>query len=502
MRISPTVSARSSSPPWAWLICLLTLVGTTVSARAELPLARLTAIFPAGGQVGTTVEVTLTGLDLDEVATLHFARPGIMAKPKLAVSTGQPEAGKFSIAIDPSVPPGLYDVRAVGRFGVTNPRAFQVGSAPEIIVTPGHRTADKAIDLAIGTTVNAVAEANASHWFRLNLKQGQRVVVQASTTSLDSKMEAVLVLADSAGHELAQSRRGSPLETAAPADGTYLLSIHDVTFRGGPEYFYRLSAVTAPDAQPIGKVSSPWPLPPAAAFVDPLPAGGQAALVPTNEPPHDRPDIAKKIVVPSDITGQFSGTHTRDWYTFDAPAGAVYWIEITCHRLGQPAAPMLLLQRITKDAKGQETAADVQEVGEAPPAANVPEFSTATRDPKCRLEVKEAGVYRLLVRNLVRGLSEADVMPYRLAVRKESPDFRLAVIPVSPLPDPKDSKDVPIWSTLLRRGGVTPVEVVAIREDGFAGEIQLSVDGLPPGVTTTSASISPAAESACAWVSA
>jgi hypothetical protein len=106
--------------------------------------------------------------------------------------------------------------------------------------------------------------------------------------------------------------------------------------------------------------------------------------------------------------------------------------------------------------------------------------------------VKEAGVYRLLVRNLVRGLSEADVMPYRLAVRKESPDFRLAVIPVSPLPDPKDSKDVPIWSTLLRRGGVTPIEVVAVREDGFAGEIQLSVDGLPPGVTAGPASISPA----------
>ena len=42
--------------------------------------------------------------------------------------------------------------------------------------------------------------------------------------------------------------------------------------------------------------------------------------------------------------------------------------------------------------------------------------------------------------------------PKRLAIRSESPDFRLMAYPASPLPE-KDSKDVPVWSPLLRRGG-------------------------------------------------
>jgi hypothetical protein len=42
---------------------------------------------------------------------------------------------------------------------------------------------------------------------------------------------------------------------------------------------------------------------------------------------------------------------------------------------------------------------------------------------------------------------------------------------------------VPVWTTLLRRGGTAPIKVIAQRRDGFAGEIALHVDGLPPGIT-------------------
>ena len=113
---------------------------------------------------------------------------------------------------------------------------------------------------------------------------------------------------------------------------------------------------------------------------------------------------------------------------------------------------MLVVQRITKDAQGKEQAADMQEVYDTP-AGGTPEFPTTTRDPSCRLEIKDAGTYRLLVRNLLRPAAEDRPVSYRLAVRKESPDFRLVAIPTSPLPAPKDSKDIPLWSTLLRRGG-------------------------------------------------
>ena len=54
------------------------------SAQAQLPAARLDGIFPAGAKVGTTIDVTLTGIDLDDATELHFSHPGVTAKPKIA----------------------------------------------------------------------------------------------------------------------------------------------------------------------------------------------------------------------------------------------------------------------------------------------------------------------------------------------------------------------------------------------------------------------------------
>src|SRR2546421_11348430 len=89
------------------LIGLIGLIATSVRVRAELPLARLTAVFPAGAQAGSTIEVTLTGQDLDDVTQLYFAHSGITAKPK-TTPAGAPEPGKFFVTVDASVPPGLY----------------------------------------------------------------------------------------------------------------------------------------------------------------------------------------------------------------------------------------------------------------------------------------------------------------------------------------------------------------------------------------------------------
>jgi len=46
-------------------------------AFAQLPQARLNAVFPTGGQRGTSVDVTLAGgVDLDEASQLYISHPG------------------------------------------------------------------------------------------------------------------------------------------------------------------------------------------------------------------------------------------------------------------------------------------------------------------------------------------------------------------------------------------------------------------------------------------
>ena len=44
---------------------------------APMPAPRINTVFPMGGQLGTTVEVTVSGSDLDEPTSLIFTAPEI-----------------------------------------------------------------------------------------------------------------------------------------------------------------------------------------------------------------------------------------------------------------------------------------------------------------------------------------------------------------------------------------------------------------------------------------
>ena len=519
------------------------LAGAT-PARAELPSARLTSVFPAGMQRGSFAEVTVAGGDLDDLVDLRFSDPRITARPAVDAA-GKPQANKFAVAAWPDVPAGVYEARAVGRFGVTNPRAFVVGDLPEITEPAGNSSPGGAVEVPLNGTVNGQCTASAVDHFRFAAKRGQRVLIDCAAKDIDSKAEPFLVLSDLAGHEIDRSRTGDPIDFTAPLDGQYLLRVHDAVFRGGPEFFYRVTLSTGPRVDFVfppaglagakgklvlygrnlpGGAPSPGvtlngkPLEHLAAEVD-FPAPGKqrcslldgpaqlaldgfayrfradraasnpallalAETVPVVEQAsNDKPAEAQKLAVPCEVAGQFFPRGDRDWFAFDAKKGEVYWVELFCQRLGLPADPFLLVQRVTKNDKGEEQSADVQEVYDSEANAGGADFNTATRDPAYRLEVKEDGAYRVQVRDLFNTLRDDRRLVYRLSVRKEKPDFRLAVMPLRS--DPKELPAPP----LLRKGGSVAVRVVALRRDGFNGEIALSAEGLPAGVTCAASAI-------------
>lgn len=487
-------------------VCLGVVFLFSVTACAELPLARLSSIFPLGGQQGGKVEVTLSGQDLDGVNRLWFSHSGIAA---VRVPSNGNSAAKFLITVDSSVPPGLYDVRAVGLFGVSNPRTFEVRHGGVIANKGGNTRADIAMEVPFGTVIDGIAEVNADQYYRVEIRGRKRLTVDVATTALDSKMEPVVLVADASGRELGRSRRaGEPIELDSPADGRYLISIHDVLYRGGPEFFYSLHVSDeAAQQPPIGSVR--WAVPPATAFLDdPILNAAQCRGTCTDV--SQATATERQVQPPCDIVAQFRTARQRDGYTFDAPAGAVYWIEIISHRLGQDTSPFFLVQRVDRDGKGGEKQVDMQEAYAPAPPAAVPEFPIGTRDPIYRLEVKEAGRYRLLVRDLFSRERGDHPAVYHLVIRRESPGFDLVALPPSPLPEPPESKDVPVWTTLLRRGGTAAVKVIAVRCDGFTGPIRLHVDGLPldiaagpaiiPEGASTATIVLRAAEDARSWV--
>ena len=514
--------------------------GLLPRAFADLPASRLTSVFPPGAQRGTFREVTIAGADLDDLTELRFSHPGLTARPALDPA-GKPQPNKFTVAVWPDTPIGTYDVRAVGRFGISNPRAFAIGDAPEVAETANNTSPGGATEIPVGATASGQCAASAVDHFRFSAKQGQRVVITCAAAEIDSKTEPVVTLSDPLGRELGRSRSGEPIDFTAPADGSWVLQVHDAVFRGGPEYSYRLTVSAAPRVDfilpPAGQAgtkakfvlygrslpgSSPAPanvtldgarleqlpveidLPAAAAAPAPSAlsdAPAQAAVrtfeyrlktdkgasnplvlsltetppVPEHDP-NDKPAEAQKLTAPCEVTGQFFPRGDRDWYAFDAKKGDVFWLEVFCQRLGLAADPFLLVQRVTKNDKGEEQASDVQEVYDSDTNAGGPDFNTASRDPAYRLEVKEDGTYRVLVRDLFNTLHDDPALVYRLSVRREKPDFLLAALPARGLP-----AEQPL-PPLLRKGGAVPVRVVAVRRDGFNGDIQLSAQGLPPGV--------------------
>lgn len=560
------------------LLCifLLLVLGVTFSAMAQLPVARLSTIFPPGGKIGTSVEVRLSGLDLDDVAQLHFSRPGITAKPKMIDGASTPDPNRFLITIASDVSPGVCEVRAVGRFGISNPRAFVVGDLLEYVEKEPNDSASTPNEVQLGTVVNGTVESNTADYFKFTAKKAQRILIECLAKEIDSRMDPVLVLYDSDGHELERNRRGGLLDFVAKSDGGFIVKVYDFLYRGGDDYFYRLAIGNGPhidfifppaglsgskakyflfgrnlpgsspvpdlaiDGKPLEQLAVEIEMPDDAAAQYKLSSGSlirpadsvldgvdyrlttrrgvsnpvlisfATAPVVVEQQPNDTPASAQKISVPCEYVGQYYPKGDQDWVIFEAKKGEVYWIEVFSQRLGLPSDPFVLVQRVKKNDKGEEEGSDLQELYDSDLNIGGADYNTATRDPAWRFDVKEDGTYRVQSRDLFNRSQSNPSLVYRLSIRKEMPDFRLVVMAQPPPPPTKDKKEAFVWTPFLRRGETMMMKVLAFRRDNFNGDIQLSVEGLPPGVTAaetkieankTSASLFlTASEGAAVWV--
>jgi hypothetical protein len=115
-----------------------------------------------------------------------------------------------------------------------------------------------------------------------------------------------------------------------------------------------------------------------------------------------------------------------------------------------------------------------------------------TDDPAFRFVAPADGTYRILVRNLSTYSRPDPRFVYRLAIHPAKPDFRIVAVPhLLPFSADPLMNQPTVWSPLLRKGGAELIDVMVFRRDGFDGEIQVVVDGLPAGVTSSPVTIAP-----------
>ncbi len=477
------------------------LLEASVLATAQsvgLPAPRLLSLVPMGGKTGTEFDVTISGENLEELGELVFSDPRISARRKMDAA-GQPLDNQFHVTIAADCPVGLYEARATTRLGASSSRIFAVGTLAEVHQTKPNRSLATALDLPMNSVCNGTVADRSIDYYKFPAKRGQRVIVDCATRGIDSKLNATVIVADATGRDLLVERRGGVLDFAVPADGTYVIKIHELTYKGGPAFYYRLGLweqapgtpiVRQPGTKPVNAFS--WP-----------PPGLPATAAGQEVEPNDAPEKAQRITLPCDIAGRFFPAADVDRFEFSAKKGEEWWIEVASERLGLPTDPAVLVQRVVKGANGApESLVDVLELSDIPSPVKVssngyaydgPPYNAGSADVLGKLVVPEDGVYRLQLTDLFGGTRSEPGHVYRLIVRKAQPDFALVAWALHM--ELRNGDRNALSKPLALRGGATmALEVVAVRRDGFAGPIELSLEGLPEGVTAKGLTI-PAGQS-------
>lgn len=465
----------------AWLLAILLIgfPGVTAAQSVCLPLPRLLTTMPMGGMAGTTFDVTTTGDHVTGATALRFSHPGLSAVPK-KTDDGKDVPGTFVVTIAADVPAGAYEAALEAPTGLSASRVFCVGTHPEV-VRPGD---DAALAMPVGSIANGVARAQKLDTFTLSARGGRRLLIECAAPGIDSRMQPVVILADHDGRDLVVERRGGVLDFTPPADGTYLVKVHDLCFRGGREFFYRLVVQEAdfgtdPPRHPVmpGVASCSWP-----------PAG--LAAVAARRETESGADGVEHVDLPCDIGGRFFPAADVDTFEFAATAGDIWWIEVASQRLGAPTAPAAAVVQVAA-GEGGERLVDVLQLAEiaAPikPSSNFysydgPPYNAGSPDLLGKLEIKETGTYRIALRDRFGGTRDEPRSDWRLVIRRAEPDFALAGWGLHMELRNGDRADLS-KPLALRRGATVAVEVAAVRRDGFDGAIDLAVTGLPTGVT-------------------
>lgn len=509
------------------------------------PIPRLTVLTPAGGQAGTTVQLTIAGVDLDTVSSLMIAPAGITAVPTPdPKKAGTLLPNQFTLTIPKEVQPGTFDVRAVGTFGITNPRAFVVGELPEVQEKEPNNDVGQAQPLKLNSTINGIVVTPSDvDYYAVECKKGETVLVQCATESIDSKLEPDLRVFNQSGRLLVANRpRAEPdgfCQFMVPADGTYLIRLcSHAHVEGNAESFYRLSVSTRPWIEVMtpnvvepGKAVSAniWGRNLVGATVDPtFVVNGQPLqkLAITLAPPSDvqaGQQMQGYTWLPpasAGMDGFFYRTRNAQGWSNGVPVnyahGAVV-LENQAHGSMEKAQavtlPCEILGRIERrnDRDWYSFAAKAGEIitlegfaerigipldlylelhGEKgnligeyddhPDVSNYHRFACRTDDPSTRVTIPADGKYFLMVSSRDATLRSDPRLQYRVSVHKPRPDFRMVAVDAHPL-NP--------GAIRLVSGSKQHLDLVLFRREGFTGPVTCTVEGLPAGITCTSMTV-------------
>ncbi|MFM9963876.1 MAG: PPC domain-containing protein [Planctomycetaceae bacterium] len=488
-----------------WLLfAALWMAADSHFAQAQL-VPEIGYVHPAGGQSGTTVDVTLGGYDWTPDMQLFVHDPRI----KLEISGAPsgvlvpeppywfgykargmawpcPREFKAKLTIPADVSPGLVKWQVANANGASPVESFHIGGVPEVIEEAKRKTAQvlPVLPVTVSGQIRRIEEIDR---YQFRVPKTGPVTIELLARRMNSPLHGMLQVRDASGKLLLDASdsegRDLTLTMIAQADTPYELSLHDLDFAGDKSYVYRLlltpgSHVVA--AYPaagkrgearkveffgIGLATGGPQLEsvvrdvtfPAAADVKSFAYSVETPF--GNTKPHTLlvSDVAEQVeaasgatplTAPSAVTGALEARFGSDHFTVDLKKGDKWDVTAQARAIGSPLD--LELQVLGPD--GKQVATNDDEKG--------------TTDASLTLAVPADGTYRLMVSDR-SGKSGSRAANYRLSI--EPPREEVSITFPTQLP--------------IVVGAPAKLAIKVVRDGGFAGPIPLTLTGLPAGVT-------------------
>jgi hypothetical protein len=364
-----------------------------------------------------------------------------------------------------------------------------IGVLPEVRETEPNDALKTALKIETPATVaNGVLAKNGDvDTYAVTLAKGQTFVASLTANNLlGSPMDGVLQLVSPRGFVIEQNNDDHDLDPqlvhTATEDGLYCVRVFafpaigdaSLHFSGKPEFIYRLTLTTGPfadHAQPLVAKRDAltrvrlagWNLPPDLLELQSVDAGANAEVFDTRLantltlPWTHLPIIAEsrngnepqELPVPAIVSGCLSQPGETDVYRFQGTEKQTLTLTSEGRKLGSPID--LVLRLIGPDQQL------VKRVDDS--TSNVP-------DPVLTVALPKTGEYRIEMSDLHHrgGFRFA----YTLSLEQPVPDYELRV-----------AAD----RFVLNSGKPLEIPVTINRKTGFAGEIDITLTGLPEGIT-------------------
>ena len=482
-------------------------------AGAQTSYPMLISLTPLACRRGETTEVRVTGrFNLQGAFSVYADAPGVSGEvipPAEADRAKATDQASMKLTVAGDARPGPAEIRIMTPRGISSVGQVVIGDEPPCREKEPNNQAAQATTVELPAVLDGVVQAAEDvDCYRFKAKSGETLVFNCLSARLQDKIhdltpggggthsDPILVLLDGRGKELALSDDtigADPILTYDVAeDGDYVLLVRDVRYSGSPGWTYAITATNRPyvlgffpmaarrgtmtGVQPIGYnlgsvEREEVPVPMSAGDTMPLSLkcdGRSTNVLPllvsdhpqfTESGDNNSATSGTRVEIPGGWNGRIETENDVDYYRFKCGKGVAYAFEVNARRFGSALDSAIEIV----DDTGRVHASNDDAAG---------------KDSALTWTSPDEREYCLKITDL-HGRGGRDFV-YHVAAAPATPDFSLQC---------DDDK------ALVGAGGGYAMFILATRKNGFTGDIKLTVENLPPGVTSTTGGI-PASMSA------